>query len=241
MKPTWERDGVRLYLADCRDVLPHLEGVDAVVTDPPYGIAFIKGPSGGTGSYRGSKQSAQQSRGNTRLEGDNEPFDPSHLSSFGNVMMFGANHFAKRLPDGGRWLAWDKLEGLESFDSFSDVEFIWHSQGGKASRICSYMWKGGLACRKNGEDNGRRSHPTQKPIGLMLWCLAQSGIAAGGTILDPYMGSGSTGVACVRSGRNFIGIEIEKKHFDTAVERVTDELDRAPLFAEQQTQVELFD
>lgn len=138
---------------------------------------------------------------------------------FENVLVWGANHYAKRLPDGGRWLAWNKLEHVESFDSFSDVEFAWHSLG-RASRICNYMWKGGLACRKLGEDNGRRHHPTQKPIGLMLWCLEQTGLDEGATILDPYMGVGSTGVACMRAGFNFIGCEIDKGYFDIAERRI---------------------
>ena len=230
IKPDFERDGIKLYCADCMDVLPHLSGVDAVVTDPPYGIAFVKGKSGTEGAYRG-KVPASESRHDEPIIGDSEPFDPSHLLAFENVLTWGANHYCKKLPSCGRWLAWNKLEYLESFDSFSDIEFAWHSIG-KVSRVLNYMWKGGLACRKAGENNGKRDHPTQKPVGLMCWCLEQVKSKEGDTILDPYMGSGSTGVAAVRMKRKFIGIEKEPKYFDIAVKRIERALseERSSLF-----------
>ena len=215
-----------LYHGDCRELLDSLQGVDAVVTDPPYGIAFVKGSSGRKGAYRGSKEG--HGRGTESIAGDAEPFDPTPLLRFDNVLTWGANHYCHRLPLGvGRWLAWNKLADLEPFDSFSDVEFAWHSIG-KASRICNYMWKGGLATVKVGED-GERSHPTQKPIGLMSWCLLQVGQAH--KILDPYMGSGTTGVACAGLGRSFVGIEIKRKYFDIACERIERAYSQQRLFA----------
>src|SRR5688572_23557994 len=125
-KPFYEHGGITIYHGDCREVLPTLLGEFAVVSDPPYGICFIKGSSGNQGGYRGG--CAKASRHDEPVYGDDEPFDPSHLFSFGNVLLWGANHYAKQLPQGGRWLAWNKLESLESFDSFSDVEFAWHSR-----------------------------------------------------------------------------------------------------------------
>jgi site-specific DNA-methyltransferase (adenine-specific) len=210
-----------LYCGDCRDILPSLPPVDCVVTDPPYGIKYVKGKGGSDGAYRG-KVSAANSRHHAAIIGDDKPFDPSLLLQFDNVLMWGANHYCKRLPDGGRWLAWNKLGTIESFDSFSDVEFAWHNKG-RASRICNFMWKGGLACVKKGEDNGRRYHPTQKPVGLMAWCLDQVGSQPGQTVLDPYMGGGPTGLACIRTGRNFIGIELERQYFDIACQRIQKE------------------
>jgi len=205
---------VELVEGDCLEVLPQLDAAefDGVISDPPYGIGFIKGKSGGQGSYRG-RVSAAEARHDQPIIGDDKPFDPAPLIRFKNVLIWGANHYAKRLPDGGRWLAWNKLAHLESFDSFSDVEFAWHSIG-KASRVFNYMWKNGLACVKKNEDNGRRSHPTQKPVGLMRWCIEQSKIPVGGKILDPYAGSGTTALAASKEGRHCLLIEIDPRYCD---------------------------
>jgi site-specific DNA-methyltransferase (adenine-specific)/modification methylase len=221
IEPTWTSpDGrAELYLGDCLEILPQLPAgsIDAVVTDPPYGIGFVKGRGGRQGAYRG--RPAEAARHLEAVTGDDRPFDPASLLSFPNLLMWGADHYARRLPETGRWLAWNKLGHIEPFDSFCDVEFAWHSLKG-ASRICSFMWKGGLACVKIGENNGRREHPTQKPVGLMRWCIEQVKVNERAMICDPYMGSGTTGVAAVRLGRRFIGIEIEPKYFEIARKRI---------------------
>lgn len=206
----------QLYLGDCREILPTLPKVDCVVTDPPYGIGHVKGSSGGQGTYANGNRPAK--RNGEAIAGDSSPFDPAHLLNFSdNVLMWGADHYAQRLPH-GRWLAWNKIANKEPWDSFSDVEFAWHSRRG-ASRIFSYMWKG--LCQGAGEDKGqKREHPTQKPVCLMRWCLKQVGANEGDVILDPYMGSGTTGVACIRERSNFIGIELDEKHFATACQRI---------------------
>jgi site-specific DNA-methyltransferase (adenine-specific) len=219
-------EGVTLYLGDCREVLPSLGRVDAVVTDPPYGIGYVRGTAR-SGLHRG--MGANKHAG-IPIIGDDKPFDPApFLSLCGNVMMWGADHFYKRLPDRGRWLAWNKLGTLEPWDSFCDVEFAWHSLEG-ASRIFSMMWKG-LVADNAGESNGFRDHPTQKPVRLMRWCIEQAGDAR--TILDPFMGSGTTGVAAVKLGRRFIGIEIEPKYFDIACRRISEALKQPDLFIER--------
>ncbi len=208
---------------DCLDVMKGWPAgcVDAVVvvTDPPYGIGFVKGASGGQGAYRGRVGDARLSRSTDRVVGDDVPFDPAPLLRFSNVLMWGANHYCQRLPETGRWLAWNKLEHIESFDSFSDVDFAWHSQG-KASRIFNYMWKGGLACRKAGENNGRRVHPTQKPVGLMLWCIDQVKAPPDAIILDPFAGSFTTCVAAKKLGRRWIGIEINPAYVEIGRRRL---------------------
>lgn len=209
-----------LHLGDCREILPTLGKVDAVVTDPPYGIAHVKGAGGGGKHNR---------RNISPIVGDAEPFDPSALLTFPNVIMWGADHYCARLPaDKGRWIAWNKLDDMESFDSFSDVEFAWHSKRG-ASRIFNFKWKG-IASVKAGEEV-RRDHPTQKPIGLMVWCVQQAG--DGETVLDPFMGSGTTGVACARLGRKFIGIEIEPRYFDIACRRISEAYAQPRLFKDE--------
>jgi DNA modification methylase len=210
-------EGVTLYLGDCREILPTLPKVDAVVTDPPYGIAHVKG-TGGKGKH--------DRRNIAPIHGDDKPFDPAILLSFPNVLMWGADHYAARLPR-GRWLVWDKLDGLASYDSFSDVEIAWHSKPG-AARLFRHLWKG--ICQAS-EKDGTREHPTQKPVALMRWCLEQVGQAE--TILDPYMGSGTTGVALVKRGGRFIGIEIEEKYFDIACRRISETLKQPDMFIEQ--------
>lgn len=203
-------DGVTLINADCLDVLP-IEA-DAVITDPPYGIAFKhSGISYGLGG---------KSKTDTII-GDDKPFDPAPWLDYKICLMWGADHYAHRLPE-GRWLVWDKLGGRDAFgDSFSDAEVAW-AKGKGAMRIHRRMWKGLL---REGEDKQRpRYHVSQKPVELMAWCLDQVKVPIGATVLDPYMGSGSTAIACIRTGRKFVGIEKDAKHFETACERVANEL-----------------
>lgn len=222
-----------LYLGDCMDILPTLGKVDAVVTDPPYGIAYAHS---GYHDGRIGNTKAANLRGCPPVRGDNKPFDPAPLIAFSdNVLMFGADHFFSRLPDSGRWLAFDKLNGMTPWDSFSDVEFAWHSQD-KAARIFSMKWKG-LACDKT-EESGLRQHTTQKPIRLMRWCIDQCGLQAGDVVIDPYMGSGTTGIAAAQMGLSFIGIELEPKYFDIACRRIERAYAQGRLFEPEQRKPE---
>ncbi len=211
----------RLLLGDCREVLPTLT-VGALVSDPPYGIAHAFG-----GAEVQAMRTGKHNRRNTQaIAGDAEPFDPTHLLGFRHVIIWGADHYAQRLPR-GRWLVWDKLDGLNSFDSFSDVEVAWQNRTG-AARIIRHLWKG--ICQGS-EKDARREHPTQKPVVVMEWCLEQLP-ADVGTICDPYMGSGTTGVACALRSRPFIGIEIDPKFFDIACRRIEEAYKQPRLFAE---------
>ncbi len=222
-----------LLLGDCREILPTLGKVDAVVTDPPYGIGFVRGKGGRGGHLQGGKVSLQAKDGNAEkpIYGDDVPFDPTPWLGFDDVILWGANHYAARLPH-GRWLAWNKLGDMEPWDDFCDVEFAWHNKRA-ADRIFSLMWKGLI---RDGEKD-RRVHPTQKPIALMRWCIDQLP-AGSNTILDPFMGSGTTGVACVKLGRRFIGIEIEPKYFDIACKRIEAATRQPDLFIEQPRKAE---
>jgi site-specific DNA-methyltransferase (adenine-specific) len=205
-----------LYLGDCREVLPTLGKVDAVVTDPPYGIGF---------NHDGGGQGIWARRNEGRIIGDDVPFDPAPFLNFKDVLMWGGNHFAHRLPKSAGWLIWDKKLGLKE-DNFSDCEIAWHKRGTRA-RVYRRLWNGLLAHEK-GE---RRQHIMQKPIDLMEWCL---GFVDGQTILDPFMGSGTTGVACVKLGRRFIGCEIKPKYFDIACRRIEAATRQPDLFIEPQ-------
>ena len=200
-----------LYEGDCLEIMPTLGNVDAVLADPPYGIGYSGGiPDTGlssTGHVNAEK-----------ITWDGRPFDPAPLLRW-PCILWGANHYAARLPH-GRWLAWNKLGDKQPWDQFSDVEFAWQNTRA-ADKIFSHLWKG-LCQAGRGE---KRHHPTQKPVALMQWCLGF--LPKAQTILDPFAGSGTTGVACVNMGRRFIGIERDPDYFDIMCRRI-DEAMRQP-------------
>lgn len=226
--------GVTLYQGDCMDILPHLSGIDAVITDPPYGIGInpqrfdsaslqnknnSKGAQGGELSRNAYKD---------KCEWD-ASFDASELlikiDSNVQVAMWGADYYRDTLPKGGSWLAWDKKQkGMEKLPG-TDFELCWLRKP-KAKRILRYVWTGYLAKEKD----AKRVHPTQKPIRAMAWCMEQAGVSEDATILDPYMGSGSTIIAAIRTGRKAIGIEKDPEHFEAAKERIERELSQLDLF-----------
>lgn len=205
-----------LYCGDCLDLLP-IEA-DAVVSDPPYGITFAHG--GGGGCLAESTKFAGEA-----IIGDDQPFDPLPWIGYPRVVLWGGNHYASRLPDCACWLVWDKRDGVCSNDQ-ADCELAWTNQKSPA-RLKRHLWNGMLKATERGED---RVHPMQKPVALMDWCLTQVKVPDGATVLDPFMGSGATGLACVRRGLNFIGVEKNEKYFEIAVERIRRELVQERLF-----------
>ena len=202
----------RLILGDCREVLPRLPRVDAVVTDPPYGIALDTNNLRFTGAKGGANRLAKGlsgTGGGQPIANDATPFDPTPILSIdADKVIWGWNNFPDALPRGA-CLVWLKRND-EAFGSFlSDAELAWMSKGH------------GVYCRRDLSNNAianERAHPTQKPVGLMEWCLEFMPKAR--VVLDPFMGSGTTGVACVNLGRKFIGIEIEPRYFDIACKRI---------------------
>jgi site-specific DNA-methyltransferase (adenine-specific) len=191
-----------LYCADCREVLPYLSRVDAVITDPPYGIQADK---------RKAHSSIRDSDEWANLGWDDEPPQAEIFSAMlalaDEFVIWGGNYFADMLPPSSCWLVWDKM--TRDF-SLADCEHAWTNLE-KASRILS------LARGSSARDG--KVHPTQKPVQLMEWCIDQCKRTPT-TILDPFMGSGTTGVAAVRMGRKFIGIEREPAYFDDACRRI---------------------
>ena len=206
-------EGVTLYQGDCREILPTLGRVDAVVTDPPYGIAAIwKG-----GSERHGWTKANSEAG-LRNEWDKAPppktlFD--ELRSISETQVFwGGNYFD--LPPSRCWLVWNKPE--RNF-SLAEAELAWTNRDAVVRVIDAPRSEQG------------RIHPTQKPVEVMRWSIEKAGKAE--TILDPFMGSGTTGVAAVKLGRKFIGIEIEPKYFNIACRRISEALKQPDMFIER--------
>lgn len=213
--------GCELYLGDCLEILPSLPLADALISDPPYGIGFAH--SGGGGGIGGGRYSSKF--GKVTIVGDDQPFDPQPFLKLAPVtVLFGANHFADKLPASPKWLIWDKRKGFTRND-FADCEIAWTNLKGVA-RVINHYWNGMM---KDSERGVPRVHPTQKPIAVMEWVLGET-TTAGQRVLDPFMGSGTTGVACVRSGRRFIGIEIDENYFDIACGRIRDAQRQPDLF-----------
>lgn len=210
-----------LYLGDCREVLPTLDTVDAVVTDPPYGIGYDKSAAKASGTQSGGMLAAKRHYAET--DWDSAP--PSHeliaavIASGHKAIVFGGNYFG--LPPSRCWLVWDK----EVNGEFADCELAWTNLDKPVRRI-RHMWNGML--RKGQEE--RNSHPTQKPVGVMQWAIGHLPDFSR-IIFDPFMGSGTTGVAAVQMQRTFIGIEREPSYFDIACRRIEDAQRQGSLFA----------
>lgn len=198
-----------LHLADSREMQI---AADAVVADPPYGINIGKL----TGTSRSRLVRGRMK--NFSVVGDDKPFDPAPWLAYPKTVLWGGIHFAQRLPESRCWLVWDKREGTTS-DNQADCEIAWTNLPGPA-RLHSQIWRGVI---RRGEENVSRQarcHPTQKPVALMDWCLRLCKLQPGQTVLDPFMGSGTTGIAAVRQGLHFVGVEIDETHFNTACERL---------------------
>ena len=200
----WTSGDVTLYCGDCLEVLPTLGKVDAVITDPPYGINANTQTLG-----MGKKDFA---RGGAW---DAQRVALAPMLDIGTYHCFwGGNYYTDVLPPSNQWLIWHKLNDGRSF---SECEMAW-TDFAKQTRHLSHHW--------GGED---KQHPTQKPLDVMLWVIENAPDEAR-IILDPFMGSGTTGVACVKLGRKFIGIEIDHGYFDIAKKRILKAQDAAPLF-----------
>ena len=206
IKPYYQDTYATIYHGDCLEIMPELEPVDLVLTDPPYGISYQHGG----GKYRNAPTITDA------VIGDDRPFDPTIFPR--PLITWGANHYHRRLPDGGRWLVWDKREDVIPERDQADCEIAWCSEHG-VDRMFRHYWDG---FNRKSERGTPRKHPTQKPVALMIWCINQVGNPQ--TILDPFMGSGTTLVAAKQLGRKSIGIEIEEKYFEVAVKRLSQEV-----------------
>lgn len=192
-----------LYLGDCMNILPTLDKVDAVITDPPYGIGIAKNPV---------------RQAHEKLDRDAAPPQKQLIDmcvNAGNLaIIWGGNYFD--LPPSQCFYIWDKQQPLNF--SLAMCEMAWTNKKGPAKMHRQSV----LSYEKN--------HPTQKPVELMNFCIEQLGMPE--IILDPFMGSGTTGVAAIQMGRKFIGIEREPKYFDIACKRIEQASKQVDMFIE---------
>ena len=207
MKPYYQDDHATIYHGDARELLPQLV-FDVVVTDPPYGINVVKnGKIGISNKWADAREYRP-------LVGDDQPLDPTWLAQFGErQVIFGVSHFVN-IPHPGRLLVWDKevTNGL-----FAEVEIAWDSKQGP-SKIIKHQQQGFI---NNLGDIGRH-HPTQKPLSVMLWILDNC-TEPEQTLIDPFMGSGTTLRAAKDLNRRSIGIEIDEQYCEIAARRLAQE------------------
>jgi DNA modification methylase len=208
MKPYYDHAGIQIFHGDCREVLPQLGDVAAIVTDPPYGTnGVLKGRP--TFDKFGP------------IHGDECAFDPAVLLSTGKRhIIWGGVNFAHILPPSSSWIMWLKQDGnFMQATSYSPFELAWSDLGGKA-RAFRWIWCGWI---KQGEAHDSQGlHPSEKPVELMSWCLSL--LPDKKLIVDPYMGSGSTIKAAKSLGIPAIGIEIEEKYCEIAAKRLSQEV-----------------
>ena len=204
-----EKAGIAIILGDCRDILPTLGPVDLVLTDPPYGIGHP------TDYAARGRANLAACRDYPPVYGDDETFNPRFLLDLDiPLILWGANHYANELKPSSGWLVWDK-ERPDDLDQ-STCELAW-TNCVKGVRRFRWLWNGCMRASRE-----RLEHPTQKPEALMRWCLSL--VPDMQTILDPFMGSGTTLRAAKDLGRRAIGIEIEEKYCEIAVKRLAQEV-----------------
>jgi DNA modification methylase len=196
-----------LYLGDCRDVLPTLT-FDAVVTDPPYGVAHDKASA------------TRRYKVRDAIANDATPPDVAGLAQWPAVI-WGGNNFCDQLPRSTGWLVWDKTHAEKC--QHSQAELAW-SNVTKTVRHYREAYHGFMRQRDGW------FHPTQKPPELMKWCIGFT--KDGAAICDPYMGSGTTGIAAVEMGRRFVGVEIDPGYFEIACRRIEAAQNQATMFFE---------
>ena len=211
-----------LYLADCRDVIPDLQQCDALVTDPPYGL----GEGGKMGNPKRRSKLANADRYGDFTWDDVRADDEVYLAQqmTNHQIIWGGNYY--NLGPARCYLVWNKLNSGD----FADCELAWTNLD-QAVRKIDLLWNGMIRAEKHIE----RVHPTQKPVGVMQFCLDQLPENTR-TVFDPFMGSGTTGVACIQSGKSFIGIERDPSYFEMACQRIKDAFDQPQLFTVEQPQ-----
>lgn len=207
----YSEPGVEIHCGRVEDVLATIDPrtVRLALADPPYGV------NEPTDRKKRGRGKAAECHDFAPVEGDDELFDPALMLTFPRVVLWGANHYADRLPPSPSWLLWDKREGIPSNDN-ADGEAAWSNLGGPL-RIFRHTWYGMI---KASEREQRRVHPTQKPVALGAWVLQRAKVAAGDLVVVPYAGSGPDVLACRNAGVRVIAIECVEGYCAEIVKRL---------------------
>ena len=218
MKPYYETENGKLYHENCLEIMPEFEPVDLVLTDPPYGIKQDKG-FGGFGGFGGPIARKQYTDAWDSERPSKEYFDLI-LRISKQALIFGGNYFADLLPVSTHWIVWDKKNTMPTF---GDAELIWTNVDRKSVKI--------FECEYNGliGKEGKRVHPTQKPVKLLINLLEKYSDSKD-LILDAFLGSGTTAIACERLNRRWIGIEISEEYCEIAAKRIENERKQLKMF-----------
>lgn len=227
----WELNGHRVLCGDSTEIkqverLMVGQKADMVFTDPPYGINIVKKNKVGTTSKMGfvGVKDVATARKYKPIIGDNKSFNPQFILELSNkIILWGANNYASKLPDNSRWLVWDKKDGKEGLDhnNFSDCELAWTNFKNKSIRIYRHLWSGLLRQGERTDELKQRVHPTQKPVGLCVEIISDFSKIKN-ILIDPFLGSGSTLIACEKTERTCYGMEIESHYVDITVRRWID-------------------
>lgn len=218
---------VRMELSDALEFMKTLEAgsVQVCVTDPPYGIGENSNKNnsrGGITKFKGKHNKYCPPKDYGNFDWDSQPATQEQINECQRVsknqVIFGGNYF--NLPPSPCWLVWDKLNGG---NDFADCELAWTSYK-TAVRKFTYLWNGMIK-----EHPEKRYHPTQKPLALMLWVI-ENYTKPGDTILDPFAGSGTTAIACIQLGRNFLGCDSNPAYVEIARRRIAAAMMQEPLF-----------
>lgn len=210
-RPYYQDALITIYNADCRQVLPFLPKFDLLLTDPPFGINRDKGFGvGGTGKNGAPRQCVKRYKGRWDSERPSRSAIEAAVDAADKRIIWGGQFFADVLPVRGKWLWWDKQQTMPSY---GDGELAWTDLSGDATKKFTLGMNGIIARGETG------LHPTQKPVALMRWCLSL--VEDAKTVLDPFAGSGTTGVACKLEGRKATLIEISEEYCEKAAKRLS--------------------
>jgi site-specific DNA-methyltransferase (adenine-specific) len=218
MQPYFSESGVTIYHAAWEAVWPTLglghKDVALLWADPPYGVNAVF-------ARHGRRKGGNANRGTTErrwepIHGDDSAFNPSPLIAFPNAVLWGANHYASRLPDSSSWWCWHKRPGMADGVDFADGELAWTNLGGQA-RFFAHAWMGVVRPSENG---ARMLHPTQKPVALATWGFQRAKLQRGDLVFSPYLGSGPEARAALDMGLRLIGCEVAEQYCEAAANRL---------------------